>query len=152
MTSTFAGSAYLCQLLPHALLPLVERLKEPRARRVALAALHQPRRAVLLENAVDERGNALVRLHPVVVPAAEHAERDARERVRALDVLEPLDEVPGVVCGLPFEGSGEDEHGAVGGEESGSCIEGLERRRETCETRLVSESAVITYTKYLYRP
>ena len=122
-------------------------LRAPRARRVALSALHQPRRAVFLENAIDERRNALVRLHPVVVPAAEHAERDARERVCALDVLEPLDEVPGVVCWLPFEGSVEDERGPVSGEVSGSCIEGLERRGETYETSIVSARGTVLQHK-----
>ena len=66
------------------------------------------------EESVDESRDALVRLHPVAVSAAEHAELGAIESVWRSDVLEPLDKVLCVVRGLAFVGSRHNEHGAVG--------------------------------------
>ena len=92
-------STHLSKSLPQPRLPLVERLEEVRSLRVTDAARKQPRAPARREQLVDDARHALERAHPVAVPAPEHREARARELV-ALQALQPLEEVRGVVRGL----------------------------------------------------
>ena len=144
MTSMHETSqtAYCTQLLPQPLLPLIKRLEELRPRRVALPSLNKARRAVPRECVVHESRNALVRVHPVAVPAAKHRELHVRERPRVLHALEPAHEVPCVVRRETLEGRGDDDDGAALGQVRGHGVERVDRRTEAC-TSDVSVTMVI---------
>ena len=93
------GAAYRRECLPELGLPLVEDLEELRSLRVADTAFQDPLCAAFGEDVVDELGDALERPDPVAVPAAEDGVLNVLE-LAALQALDPLDEMSGVVCGL----------------------------------------------------
>ena len=82
------------------------------------------------EPLIDEARDALVRVHPVAVPASEHRELQVRERLRVLDVLEPAHEVRGVVRGEALERRGDDDHGPALGQVRGDRVERADRCAE----------------------
>ncbi len=85
-------------------LPLVERLEELSSLGIPDTTLQQAFGSALLQDGVDRLRDALVGPHPVAVAAAEDGVLDSAELV-ALEALDPLDEVGGIVRGLAYDAS-----------------------------------------------
>lgn len=136
-------------MFPKRILPVVKGLEEFSHCCVAFPTGEEPSPAALSEKVVAQGRDALVRLHPVAIAAAEHCIFDPRQ-FESVEVGEPLNEVCRVIrrlsCGSSFsvdkqntqqrsqtfEGSGDDHHRAISGHTRCCRVKRPNGRAEAC--------------------
>jgi hypothetical protein len=108
-----AETTHLAQRLPQLRYPVIKRVEKVVSSRIRGRTFKQPLAPAVAQELVDKRWDLLVRLHPVVMPAPEDGKPNVGE-LALLCTLERLHESTGVVGGLSFVRSREDDHRTVG--------------------------------------